>query len=609
MTQELPADGRALPDRQEPSAAIRAAQERLLELRRQHGIPTHGRDTRYEIRDTSSESARTSAPSLPCSPAPLPPSLLAQPVGWHSETLANHLRARRDTRYEIRDTKYEIRNTSSESAGSPAPLLPCPPAPPLHSSLVTRHSSLVRVYPDLALAILRRKKAAPGRVWLLLRGHDAQGRGRVPAREAARLLAGDDSPLRVCGRRQLANLLAAGDGLFWDRAPGRSGEEQLWLRGVARVAAALGVERLGGSPVAVPLAALTGTIGHFRAHLYASFHSGRQRPDRRTGRPRARGPISRSTLCKLSGVTSNSQRNYERRARVSRRPAIAVGPLAGAADEHEVAWRRGRALFHLRDDKGRYGRPGAVYLAWQLPNEYTGPHAPLPRGHQKRLNRALADLFHNGMTGNGELRVTSDELRVTSEEAQRRPAGGGSVGQQASGSVGQWVSRSVGQQASGSVSDNHCPVDSGQWVAESGKCPAVGDPSAVGGRPSAVSESVGQWISGSVGQSSNEQRQRSQTNAPSLVTRRSSLVTDHSSFVIRHYYSSAKSAALARGGHERYWRYGEAWLWQPEIRDTKYEIRVQSEASAGDHQPGPTGSSFLAQRPPAQNEHPIPCAS
>ena len=79
---------------------------------------------------------------------------------------------------------------------------------------------------------------------------------------------------------------------------------------------------------------------------------------------------------------------------------MALGPLVGAADEQEVAWRRGRALFHLRDSQGRHGRPGAVYLAWQLPNEYTGPHAALPRGRQKRLNRALADLFHDGMTGN-----------------------------------------------------------------------------------------------------------------------------------------------------------------------------------------------------------------
>ena len=295
-------------------------------------------------------------------------------------------------------TRYEIRDTSEESA---------------------LHSYLVRVYPDLALAMLRHKAAAAGRVWLLLRGLDATGTGRVPVADAARRLTTDGSPAHICGRRQLANLLKAGDGLYWQRDRGRDGAEVLRLASAARVAAALGVRRLGGRPVGVPLTALTGSIGQTRAQLYAAFHSGRTQTDLLTGRRRAHGPIARETLCKLSGVSRNSQRTYERRAGVGRRAAFALGPAihsVGAglkpaptaglepdpADEHEIAWRRGRALFHYRDAAGRYGRPGAVYLAWQLPNEYTGPHATLSRGHQKRLNRDLADLFLNGMTGNGE---------------------------------------------------------------------------------------------------------------------------------------------------------------------------------------------------------------
>jgi hypothetical protein len=241
-----------------------------------------------------------------------------------------------------------------------------------------------------------------------LRAADAAGRGAIDERAAVRLLTGD-GPLSICGRRQLANLLAAGDGLFWERRAG-----VVWLRGAARLAAALGVARLGGSPVGVPLAALTGSIGRVRAHLYASFHSGRQRTDLRTGRPQPRGPIARATLTALSAAAPNSQRAYERRAGVGRRSAVALGPLAGAADEQEVAWRRGRALFHWRDTKGRHGRPGAVYLAWQLPNEYTGPHATLPRGRQKHLNRALADLFHDGMTGNSGRTEESWQLAVGS---------------------------------------------------------------------------------------------------------------------------------------------------------------------------------------------------
>ena len=102
--------------------------------------------------------------------------------------------------------------------------------------------------------MLRSKTAAAGRVWLLLRHSDAAGRGRLATNEAARLLTSDGSPWRICGRRQLANLLRAGDGLYWQRDTDRDGAEWLRLGSAARVAAGLGVPRLGGSPVAVPLA-------------------------------------------------------------------------------------------------------------------------------------------------------------------------------------------------------------------------------------------------------------------------------------------------------------------------------------------------------------------
>ncbi len=427
------------------SPAVAAAQERLRELRarraesRREGTaaagergrggvgergsgdatpvpggmnPTAARQNRLEA---GCRSAGTSlAPLPPCPPAPLHSWEEIARRGLYSQTLAAHLRAAgwgedaeepgsRDAGQKGRQSAH--RGSTAPTDTTPfnpptppgaqlfsAPPPPCPPA-----ALPPQAPAHVKVHPDIALAILRAKQAAPGRVWLLLRHADAAGRGAIDERAARRLLSGPDAPLRVCGRRQLANLLAAGDGLFWERAAG-----VIWLRSVVRLAATLGVARLGGAPVAVPVAALTGPIGRARAHLYASFHSGRQGVDLLTGTPRPRGPIARATLTALSAAAPNSQRAYERRAGVGRRSAVAIGPPAGAVDEHEVAWRRGRALFHLRDRKGRFGRPGAVYLAWQLPNEYTGPHATLPRGRQKRLNRALADLFLDGMTGNGE---------------------------------------------------------------------------------------------------------------------------------------------------------------------------------------------------------------
>ncbi len=263
-------------------------------------------------------------------------------------------------------------------------------------------NATVKLFPDIALAMLRGKQAAAGRLWLLLRHLDRSGGGWVTVEQATGELTTDGAALRICGRRQLSNLLAAGEGLYWERTRETGQTSRIWLRSAARVAAGLGVERLGVSPVAVPVKALTGGIGAVRAHLFASFHSGRQGTDRTTGRSCPRGPIARATMQRLSAASPNSQRAYERRAGIQRRSTFAVGPPAASADAHEVAWRRGRALFNLTDREGRYGRPGCTYLAWQLPNEYAGPHARLARGRMKRINRALADLLVNGMTGNSE---------------------------------------------------------------------------------------------------------------------------------------------------------------------------------------------------------------
>ena len=514
-TQDSPADSFVLPQSGNQSEAVRAAQQKLVEMRRSLGIEPRGRNTDSESYPLAS--------TPPCSPAP-------RRFSYHSEPLTRHLRAvaaRHVRQQAAKDrgwlesmTNGKSRITKSENAPSSQP--PSSPAATTNdelritkqedsrqSSFVSQHSSLVKVYPDVALGMLRTKAAAAGRVWLLLRHFDAAGGGRIAAGDAARLLTGDGSPGRICGRRQLDNLLRAGDGLFWERDTARDGE-WLRLRSAARVAAGLGVARLGGSPVAVPLSALTGNIGQARAHLYASFHSGRTRTDLLSGEKRSRGPISRASLCKLSGAATNSQRNYERRARVGRRAAIALGPLAGAADEHETAWERGRAMFRLRDGRGRYGRPGAVYLAWQLPNEYTGPHDTLPRGRQKRLNRSLADLFHNGMTGNGGGEIRNYELGITNEGA-----GGGQYS-----------------------------VSSGQWPEK---------------------EEVNARTPG---------RQDANSSCASAPLR-PCVELLRSSPVVRQYYASAKAAHLARHNGERYWRHGGVWLWQPQLRVSSDELRVK----------------------------------
>jgi hypothetical protein len=116
-------------------------------------------------------------------------------------------------------------------------------------------------------------------------------------------------------------------------------------------------------------------------------------------------PISRAALTELSGVGASSQRAYETRAGVEVQTNCAVGEAVTKEATENRAWRHGRALFELKDHRGRQGRAGQSYLAWQLPNSYIGAHARQPKGQQKLINRKLRDLVIKGTPGNGERTV------------------------------------------------------------------------------------------------------------------------------------------------------------------------------------------------------------
>ncbi len=255
----------------------------------------------------------------------------------------------------------------------------------------------VKLYPDIGLGMLRREMTAPGRLWLMLRAIDKEGQGSICIEKAKELLVTESSPWRLCGQRQWRNLLRDGDGVFWTRD-----REQIWLRSVSKVALALGVDRLAGRPVALPVAALVEGIGAFRAHLYTAFHSGRTKE---STRGRQVMPIARVTLAGLSGVGASSQRAYEKQTKLKVQANFAVGEVATEENRENRAWTQGQAVFELTDYRGQQGRKGETYLAWQLPNSYLGQHQHRPKGRQKRINRELKDLVMQGMPGNVEERA------------------------------------------------------------------------------------------------------------------------------------------------------------------------------------------------------------
>lgn len=354
-----------------PSEALLAAQSTLLALqearreeRRRQGLPVK----------VSTAPLSPPSPDLQNAKEELP-----EHLGWGSVPLTAVLRRRLHQKQSQLPTSISPLPPPSQVNSHPV----VPPAPP---------SAHFQLHPDIGLAMLREEQVAAGRIWLLLRHLDSDGRGWLSLPEIRQRLTATNAELRVCGWRQLRNLLQNGEGLFWQRH-----DERLWLRSMTRVVARLGVSRLCGRPVAVPVHVLCQSIGTVRAHLYASFHSSRSADVTRPAMP-----IARATLKTLSGIGRHSQRHYERKVGVRRRPNYVLAGQVTPEEEQEHAWQHGRALFRFCDRKGRYGPAQVTYLAWQLPNSYEGPHAVRPNGRQKRINRKLADLLTQGITGNDE---------------------------------------------------------------------------------------------------------------------------------------------------------------------------------------------------------------
>ncbi len=308
-------------------------------------------------------------------------------LGWESARLSEQLRRRGKDSAESASLSLIVRQS---------PL----PAPPTNQPPAPARTTLV-AHPSLLLALLRTQQAPVARIWLLCRHLDTAGRGWLPVETLRRALTDRQAPLYLCGWRRLRQLLQQGRGVFWER----DNRDRLWLYGVAHVAAHLGIERLAGRPLHLPLFAITGSLTAFRAHCYAACHSGRRR--------QAGGcaPISRATLTRLTGRPARTQRAYDARIGVRRQANHALLAIHQADAYQSAAFRYGRSLFLFHDRRGRHGRPGQTYLARQLPNGYHVPgHLQAARGRQRKINRCLQDLVTHPAQGNRNL--TMDRLYV-----------------------------------------------------------------------------------------------------------------------------------------------------------------------------------------------------
>jgi hypothetical protein len=377
------------------SSELQAAQHQLLQLRSQLYA------SRSKVRGEQVSSFETGRHNERPFPTPTSITQLPPHLGWESAAVTQAMRqtARKALQHnpiQVGPTAVLVETAVSDSA--PPPSLP----------------ETIKVYPDVAIGLLREEQVAAGRLWLLLQAVDAQGRGWIEEQATRRWFTDKRAPLRFCGVRQLRNLLARGEGTFWVRGNGR-----IWLRSVAKVAYSLKVPRLRMRPVAVPVRVLRQKIGTVRAHLYATFHSSRSQSNQ------AKKPIARETVARLTQVQPRTQRRYERKAQVKRQAQFAIGGQATTDNLQARGWEQGQATFQFKDFIGKQGPQGKSYVAWQLPNSYVGPHVQQPKGCQKRINRTLTDLFMQGITGNGQrARVTRrffDNGRLAAKSYLRNP--------------------------------------------------------------------------------------------------------------------------------------------------------------------------------------------
>ncbi len=367
-------------ERRDPSPNLLLAQQKLIRLRRQHEAQSSSPELKLGSLGQSAlvdDCISDEKPSLP------------NHIGWGSAPFSQAIR--RSLKTQDLPSKGVTRSckASNETAGG-SDKKPRTP---------TSVNDQVKLHPDLAMSMLGKKMVAAGRIWLLLQCIDESGRGWLPLDLVRDRLTTNSSDLRICGRRQLRKLLAAGEDVFWIR-----GNDRIWMRSVAKVAVSLGTKRLHLRPVTLPVSHLLEKIGTVRAHFFASFHSSRH--GQHNGRVKPNGgqqgvtPLSRASLQEITSVKPRTQRHYETRAGIKTQANYALVRESGLADSQEQAWQLGQAWFRYIDHTGKYGKQGQAYSVWRLPNSYRGPHNLEPLGRQKKINHEIADLFMKGMTGN-----------------------------------------------------------------------------------------------------------------------------------------------------------------------------------------------------------------
>lgn len=264
----------------------------------------------------------------------------------------------------------------------------------------------VRVDGTLAIRLLHpdckindKRGDLPGRAWYVLGwiGRNiTHTDGSVDLQVARALFTNEDSPYRICGRRQWNKVKKRGMGVLWNEGGGR-----LYLEGKAQVCVNLDIEYVEGREVEVALADLLRNMPAVRATFMAADIAGRKEP----------APIARKTRKEKTGIGKPTQRKRERLAGVKVERNTAV---AGDYSEYtlsRVRYHYGKAAYHRKADNK---------ICYAMPNVYRSPENMVQvEGKQsRRLNRKIKRLAH---LADGSVTCRHRRLYFVDEDAGRKP--------------------------------------------------------------------------------------------------------------------------------------------------------------------------------------------
>ena len=242
-------------------------------------------------------------------------------------------------------------------------------------------SVTIKSYPDLSLAVMRRRLEPQYRFWLLARHLDPKGSSRIPIKRLRTFLVQH----HLCDRKTLFRALNQ-PSIFWVKY-GR----WLKLRGVLKIADALDVE-LRSQPVMLPLACFC-SLRELRAAFVASYFAGKPRT------------IAIDTLAILTGRTRRSIIRYLDSSHVKRTRNAMSSVRRPSRHLHPDLAKEG--YFHTKVD-GRYR------LVKRMPNTYETDLETAPRGITRKQTRRTS--------------LSTEETPPPGDEPRSSPEGGASSG-------------------------------------------------------------------------------------------------------------------------------------------------------------------------------------